>query len=171
MLRRITLSRIGLLACAMLAGSATGCVPLRLRTYSFERESTQSQGHRLLLEIKPRQGPSLGPPPQTFSFVFAVESDSLLQLLPTLLRVELRGATDSSVRVLTAPASEAKDSTGRIISLMHTSVPLTYQEYQVRTSVAWNIAGRRDTLITTWTQRPKPRSRWFFWPWQMYTDG
>lgn len=152
--------------------ASVACVPLRLTTYSYEKEIVvPSANRRVSFELKPDQPASLGPPSPTFLLLLAVESDSLVHLDPKLLRTELRGVVDSSVHIITTPAEQGVDPTGRIRSLMHFRVPLAYQQYTVTTLLEWTVDGRRDSLTTTWIQKPAPRRSWFFWPWQMYTDG
>lgn len=152
---------------------ALGCVPLRLTTHAYQEQRVNASPSRSLsLEIVPNQGASLQPPPQTFAVILALESDSLDAVQPILLRSEFRGISDTSVRVVvSAPAVARLRTSGRSMSMMHLSVPLTYQEYRVTTVLEWNRNGRRDTLTTEWRQSPSPKRRWFVWPWQMFTDG
>ena len=173
MIRRVlrTRPRIEVLAVA-LALACSGCVPLRLTTYSYAEESVSVMaGRRVSLELKPKQPASLLPPPPNYLILVAVESDSLAHLAPRLLSVQLRGGLDSSMTVISAPARSGVDPTGRILSLMHLSVPLSYQPYSVQTSLEWLVDGRADTLTLSWTQKPTPKRQWFYWPWQMFTDG
>lgn len=168
-----TMSRPTVAATFLMLLVPLGCVPIRLTTHTYQEERADPSPNRsLYLELKPNQGASLQPPPRTFAMVLALESDSLAYIRPEIVRTEFRGLSDTLVHVVIDSSAIARiGPSGRIMSMMHLSVPLTYQEYKVTTTLEWTQNGRRDTLTTEWRQRPSPMRRWFFWPWQMFTDG